>query len=336
MAIASALRTPVALVIFNRPETTRRVFEQIALARPQQLFVIADAPRAGRADDAELCAAARRITDAIDWECDVIRDYAPVNEGAGRVGDGISRAFERVEELIVLEDDCVPHPSFFPYCEELLERYRDDERVMHIAGNHFQGPLRRPTPYSYSFARWNIAWGWATWRRAWQYYDFSARRWAGLRDTNFLEQLLRFAPAEEQYRKIFNDLHDRPRQGDAWDHAWTFACWSQSGFSILPDTTLVNHIGFGPDATHFTKVPGDPRASLTTAAMEFPLRHPDSFLYDRAADEFIMKTYVAPWGIKPPLTGYQKLRTQLSHLLPPVVRRAGRFVKSRLRVAEAR
>ena len=176
------LQTPIALVIFNRPELTARVFAEIAKVKPRQLFVIADGPRPGREQDVELCAAARKIIERVDWDCELILDYSDVNlRPHRRIVSGITNAFREVEELIVLEDDCVPHPTFFRFCEELLERYRDDERVMHIAGNHFQPQTRRQMPYSYTFARWNISWGWATWRRAWQHFDLEVRRWADLR-----------------------------------------------------------------------------------------------------------------------------------------------------------
>src|SRR4029434_5108886 len=246
------LQTPVALIIFNRPEITARVFAEIAKAKPRRLFVFADGPRASREREAELCAATRRVVERVDWDCEVTRDFAEVNLGPHhRIVSGLNAAFQQTEELIVLEDDCVPHPTFFPYCEELLERYRHDERVMHIAGNHFQQHTRRSTPYSYTFARWNIAWGWATWRRAWQHFDLELRRWPELRETTFLIDLLRDPRAVKEFQAIFDDLYNRPGQHDGWDHAWSFACWSQSGFSLMPCSTLVGNIGFGSDATHF-------------------------------------------------------------------------------------
>jgi hypothetical protein len=287
------LKTPVALVIFNRPDLTARVFAEIAKAKPTRLFVIADGPRPARERDIEQCAAARRVVEDVDWDCEVVRDYAEANQGAWRrVASGLTAAFQQVEELIVLEDDCIPHPTFFRFCEELLDRYRDDERVMHIAGNHLQAESGRQTPYSYSFARWNICWGWATWRRAWQHFDLEVRQWPQVRDTDFLDQLLKDPRAVNAFRKIFDDLYNRPGKVDAWDVAWSFACWSQGGFALLPAKTLVGNVGFGPDATHFTSAPGDPRGSLVGEAIAFPLRHPPCVVQDRAADDFIIQTYV--------------------------------------------
>src|SRR5437868_7090749 len=159
-------KTPVALIIFRRPQFTEQVFQALARVQPRQLFVIADGPRPDVEGEAELCRATRAIIDRVDWQCEVIKNYLETNLGCGRrPATGISWVFDQVEEAIILEDDCVPGPSFFPFCEELLARYRDDERIMHIAGSTYEHGLL-PTPYSYCFSHFNGAWGWASWRRA--------------------------------------------------------------------------------------------------------------------------------------------------------------------------
>ena len=146
------LDTPVAFIIFNRPESTARVFESISRARPRQLFVIADGPRAHRADEPQRCMLTRRIIDRIDWRCEVVTHYSEENLGCrNRVSTGLSWLFEKVPEAIILEDDCVPHPTFFPYCVELLDRYRDDSRVGMISGDNFQFG-RRAGDGSYYFS----------------------------------------------------------------------------------------------------------------------------------------------------------------------------------------
>jgi len=160
-----------------------------------------------------------------------------------RIVSGLNAAFQQVEELIVLEDDCVPHPTFFKFCEELLERYRDDKRVMHISGSHLQPQTFRSTPYSYTFARWNVSWGWATWRRAWQHFDLEVRLWPQVRETALLTELMKDPRGVKEYSAIFDDLYNRPGQNDGWDYAWSFACWSQSGFTLMPSTTLVANVG---------------------------------------------------------------------------------------------
>ena len=156
------MTTPVALLIFNRPECTERVFAAIRQAKPSMLLAIADGPRPDRPDDIAKCAAARAIIDRVDWDCEVFKNYADTNLGCGvRPATGISWVFDRVETAIILEDDCIPHPDFFRYCDELLTRYRDDERVMHISGNNFWAGKYQHED-SYLFSRYTLSWGWAT------------------------------------------------------------------------------------------------------------------------------------------------------------------------------
>jgi hypothetical protein len=182
------LETPVALIIFNRPATTERVFAEIARARPRRLFVIADGPRSDHPDDARQCAAARAVVEKVDWPCTVATTYAEANLGCGkRPATGLAWLFQHVDRAIILEDDCVPDPSFFRFCDELLEKYRDDPRVMMVAGTSLC-PV--PTAYSYSFCYHHSNCGWATWRRAWRYFDARIPRWPTLRDTPWLAEVL--------------------------------------------------------------------------------------------------------------------------------------------------
>jgi hypothetical protein len=146
------LNVPVLLIIFNRLESTKKVFREIAKAKPRQLFVAADGPRPNHPEDIEKCRLTRAVIDEVDWECDVHKNYSDVNLGCGqRPATGISWVFEHEERAIILEDDCVPHLTFFRFCEELLERFHDDERVMQICGNNFQFGRKR-TRYSYFFS----------------------------------------------------------------------------------------------------------------------------------------------------------------------------------------
>ncbi len=169
------LTTPVALVVFNRPDVTRLVVEAVRQAKPPILLVVADGPR--RPDEVARCDEVRAIVlDAVDWECDVRTNFADANLGCRRrVSSGLDWVFDEVPEAIVLEDDCLPVPSFFTYCDALLDRYRDDERVMHIGGMQLS-PTGRCSA-SYRFSRFTHVWGWATWRRAWQHYDVAMGGW---------------------------------------------------------------------------------------------------------------------------------------------------------------
>jgi hypothetical protein len=323
------MHTPIALIIFNRPETTTRVFREIAKVKPRKLFVIADGPRPDQSDDAEKCKAARAVIDQVDWECDVLRDYSDANLGCGlRPASGISWVFEHVEEAIILEDDCVPHPTFFRFCEELLEKFRFDERIMHISGSNFQF-RQKHTPYSYFFSCHNICWGWASWRRAWQYFDMRMNLWPALRDTSWLQDIVEAPRAVEYWKRMFEQAYVRVGEVDYWDYQWTFACWAQSGLSILPYTTLVSNIGFGEEATH-TKSVHDRRANFEAAEIVFPLQHPSFIVQDKEADRHLIEQVVLP-SLSPQRSLYHRLHRIYGVTIPVPVRKLVAYFLSKLR-----
>jgi len=277
------LESAVVLIIFNRPDTTERVFAEIARAKPTKLLVIADGPRPDRSDDAEKCAAARAIVERVDWECDVLKNYSDVNLGCGRrPATGISWVFEHVEEAIILEDDCVPHPTFFRFCQELLDKYQDDERVMMIGGTNSLFGLK-PTEYSYFFSRVPTCWGWATWGRAWEHFDYEMKAWPHVRDTSMLYHVFGTRQGAEFWKGVFEKAYRAGPTADHWDYQWNFACAIQSGFTILPKSNLVSNIGFGENATH-TKDTRAIAANIPTEEMKFPLGHPPYMVWDRGAD----------------------------------------------------
>lgn len=282
------LKTPVVLIIFNRPDTTEKVFRTIAQAKPPKLLVVADGPRADQPGEAEQCTAARAIIDLVDWDCEVLRDYSKINLGCkDRVASGLDWAFDMVEKAIVLEDDCVPHSTFFRFCEELLERYRDDGRVMAISGDNLQFGRRRGE-HSYYFSRYNHCWGWATWRRAWQHYDRDMKLWPRIRDCGWLEDLLTDSSSVGFWTRIFQSVYEG--HINTWDYQWTFTCWTQSGLSILPSVNLVSNIGFNAEATH-TKDSNSRFANMPVEAMSFPLQHPPFVIRDAPADDFMQRTH---------------------------------------------
>jgi hypothetical protein len=306
--------TPVALIIFNRPDATAKVFEQIARAKPARLFVIADGPRAGRAGEADKCAAARAVLERVDWPCDVARNYSETNLGVGtRPASGIQWVFEHVDRAIILEDDCVPHPTFFRYCEELLDRYADDERVMHISGDNWNFGR---DDFSYCFSAYCYSCGWATWRRAFQHYDPNTRLWGDLRDTSWLVDILGDAAAARFWAAKFDATYNDGIQTNGWDWPWLFACWAHRGLSILPSTNLISNIGFTEDATHTTKQ-DDERAYVPSMAMPFPLQHPPYMVRNTDADRKIFAQVSSGHG---PATVSGKLRARVATALPPSLR----------------
>lgn len=274
------LNTPVSLLIFNRPETTARLFEQIRRARPPRLLIVADGPRAGQAGEGERCRVARSVVERVDWPCEVLTNYSEVNMCCKRrVSSGLDWVFDAVPEAIVLEDDCLPHPSFFRFCEELLGRHRDDKHVMHISGDNFQFGRRRQRA-SYYFSRYPHVWGWASWRRAWRHYDAEMTEWTTARDKSaYLDQFT--DPSE---RAFWEETWDRVAAGkiDTWDYQWAFACMARRGLSIMPSTNLISNMGFGEGALHTTSE--SELANLPVAEVGFPLRHPGSLATDAEAD----------------------------------------------------
>lgn len=283
------MQSPVVLIIFNRPDHTERVFEAIRQAKPPQLFVIADGPRPDRPGEPERCAATRAIIDRVDWDCTVLKNFSDTNLSCGiRVSTGISWVFEHVEEAIILEDDCIPDPSFFRFCDAMLDRYRDDARMMHVSGNNFWSD-KYPLADSYLFSRYTLSWGWATWRRAWQHYDFQMKHWPQVRRTHLLTAMLADRHAASTWTKIFQRQVNVNL--DTWDYQWTLTCWLQNGLAILPNVNLVSNIGFGVDATHTfsaDNASGECASlSVPTAVLDFPLRHPDWVVRNSAVDRFI-------------------------------------------------
>lgn len=273
---------PVLIVAFNRPDNTRRVVEALHAARPERFYFAVDGARPGKLEEATRVAQVRSLIELIDWKCEIKTLFRETNLGCKlAVSGAISWFFEQEEEGIVLEDDCVPHPSFFPYAAELLQRYRDDVRVMLISGNNFQFGRCR-TDDSYYFSRYNHIWGWASWRRSWKHYDHGMKVWPAIRDGKWLCDILGDDRAVDYWVRIFDSTYHE--KNTSWAYRWTFACWVNDGLSILPNVNLVSNIGFGHDATH-TVQRENAVANLPSYEMPFPLRHPDFMVRDDAADK---------------------------------------------------
>lgn len=274
------LTTPVALLVFNRPELTAQVFAAVREARPSRLLVVADGPRFGRRDDLEKCTAVRRIVEQVDWPCEVLKNYSDTNLGCRiRVSSGLDWVFNQVEEAIILEDDCLPDPSFFRFCQELLERYRNSTKVGMLSGNNFQQG-RHVSDDSYYFSRFFHVWGWATWRDRWTgIYDVAMKQWPSVRNVPWLAEIFGKSNA-----KLWWDNFEQVYCGriDTWDYQWVFANWLKDRFCVIPSINLVTNIGFGPEATHTKKGPDS--SLLKRFSVEFPLRHPVTVSVNTMAD----------------------------------------------------
>lgn len=289
------LKTPVAFLIFNRPHTTEKVFAEIAKAKPPKILVIADGPRADHPDDAEKCTATRAIIDRVDWDCEVLKDYSNVNLGCKRrISTGLDWVFETIEEAIILEDDCLPDPTFFRFCEELLEKYRDDKRIAMISGDNFQFGKRR-TASSYYFSRYAHIWGWASWRRAWKNYDVNMKLWPEIRDGGYLQDCLEDTKIIRYWKKIFENVYHN--KIDTWDYQWLFTCWLQGMLTILPNYNLISNIGFTPEATHKSDL--NTYDNMKIGSMTFPILHPPFILRDSIADSITEKNMFSGQSLFP-------------------------------------
>lgn len=277
--------SPVIFIIFNRPDLTRRVFSEIAKVEPRRLLIIADGARLDRPHEESLCNLTRQVVGEITWPCEVSTNYSTRNLGCKiRIASGLDWAFSMVQEGIILEDDCLPAEDFFRFCDEMLDRYRNNSRIGMISGNNFQDGVFRGDG-DYYFSRYCHIWGWATWARAWQKYDIQITQWPMLRSNGWLKSLHLSFSERLYWSYTFNRVYSGDL--DTWDHQWTMTCWLENMISIMPNKNLISNIGFGPDATH-TVHPGK-FSKMDTANINFPLKHPSNINVDCVADIFTSK-----------------------------------------------
>lgn len=274
------IKSPVVLIIFNRPDAALKVFEQIRIAKPEKIFVIADGPRLNKPGELEKCNECRSIIESIDWKCEVFKYYSDTNLGCkNRVASGLNWVFDHVEEAIILEDDCLPNQSFFRFCDELLERYRYDERIMIISGTNVLEKWK-DNSQSYHFTYSGGIWGWATWKRAWKYYDGDMKSWANSEIKSRIKDVI-INPLWN--RDLFNSFElSFLKKTDNWGYPWAFARFVQSGLSIVPSVNLISNIGFRIDATHTSE--NSKFANLPVYELNFPLRYNDFVMVDREFD----------------------------------------------------
>lgn len=276
---------PFILVVFNRPQHTARLVQQLTAVRPRRLLVVADGPRANRPREREAVDEVRKTLDRIPWPCEVERNYADVNMGCrARVASGLTWAFSLVEEAIILEDDISVEPTFVRYCEELLERYRDDHRIGSISATDYSAG-NQPGPASYWFSRYNLFWGWATWRRAWNLYD-DEMSCMSPSASDGLDSILRRTFDLWRERAYWHSILRRTYSGDrdSWGYRWLLSCWRHGLLGIQPCHSLADNRGFGADATHTRN---DPYRLARARPISFPLEHPPEVARNVAGDRAI-------------------------------------------------
>jgi hypothetical protein len=282
----SMLGSPILFLIFNRPDTTRRVFEVIRRVKPRKLFIAADGPRPNKEGEMQRCLDTRRVVSEVDWDCEVQTLYREQNLGCGlAVSQAISWFFEHVDQGIILEDDCLPDPSFFTFCSHLLDYYKDEEEVMHISGNNFQNGIRRGEA-SYYFSRYVHVWGWATWKRAWTKYDFKLCTFENREE-------LRALVRDNQELTYWENAFTAVKRGDidTWDIQWVHAVWKNEGLAILPNVNLVSNIGFGEYATHTFEE--NPLVKLKADSIQ-TVTHPATKTINSEADRYFFRNILSP------------------------------------------
>lgn len=288
MVTQTFLTIPVLIIAYRRADTTRKVLESVRRARPRSLYLACNAPHPDRPAELAQCKEVRSLFDELDWQCDQHRLFRDEHLCAkDSISSAISWFFEHETQGIILEDDCVPSPSFFQFCDELLQRFSDDQRVGMISGDNFQfGRLRGNA--SYYFSRYCHIWGWATWRDRWATYDPDMHLWPAYR-----QRLLRELENPLQ-RAYWGTIFDLTHAGaiDTWDYQWLFSNWINHRVSVMPQANMVSNIGFGEQAHHTKKLTR--AANVASQSLSFPLIHPDVLLPDRDADRYTFNDHYSP------------------------------------------
>jgi hypothetical protein len=279
---AKGFATPVLFIIFNRPDTTDLVFDAIRRVRPASLYIAADGPRPQVESDVALCGQARGVRDSVDWDCKVKTRYGEENLGPDKaVSSAIDWFFENVSEGIILEDDCLPDQRFFWYCQELLQHYRDDTRVMHICGSNFLGKLNEK--YSYYFSRHAPIRGWASWRRAWKLNGFEKTRYEAIRQHGFFDEYFPSRIEKLSWFRIFDGMARNPDKQGQWVYRWDFSRFIQSGLSVIPRENLVTSLNSREDKTQAVPNPSSLGDSLL---------HPPFVIRNMEADKQYFSTVI--------------------------------------------
>ena len=276
---------PILLLVFNRPEKTRQIFEVIKEIKPSKLYIAADGPREERISDVELCRKTREIFLDISWNCSIKTLFREKNCGCkNAVSSAISWFFSHESEGIILEDDCLPNPVFFKFCTELLEKYRTDMRIMMISGDNFLNSKYKPEG-SYYFSLQTHIWGWATWKRAWDYYDVELKKWPEFQRLNILQGLYPNKRHANGWTSLMNKIYSG--EIETWDYQWQFTCWTHNGLSIMPSENLVTNIGDDSEGTHFD-ISNNFNSEIQHQEIKFPLIHPIFLTRDYQADNITL------------------------------------------------
>jgi hypothetical protein len=286
------MNTPILFLIFNRPDTTQKVFNEIRKQKPERLFIASDGPRSDRQEEKISCAQARGIIKQIDWPCDLKTLFRDHNLGCKMaISSAISWFFDHVEYGIILKDDCLPHPSFFQYCEELLIKYKNDDRVGHISGNCFF-PAVVNDGFSYDFCSFSNIWGWASWRRVWQNYDVNFSYWEeAQKDKNKRKSLFKYLSEKIYFSSFIPDTLNGGKGINAWSVQYLYMLRVQNQLSIYPAVNLVTNIGLDAATATHTTSKKSMKWYIPSQAITLPLKHPKYILPSYRIDNALKQMF---------------------------------------------
>ena len=283
--------TPILLLVWKRPEKTKKIINAISKIEPKYLYVAGDGARENNKEEEKKVNETRDIIkNSINWNCKTKFLFSNDNKGCKRgVIAGINWFFKNVENGIIIEDDCLPHINFFYFCSELLDFYKDDQRIWSIGGNNFQDGKKR-SKGSYYFSRYTHSWGWATWKRCWEKYDADLKNWPSFKKSGLLKTIIE----EPNELKYWQDIWDKLyflNEPDTWDYQWQLTCLMNGGLIIEPNQNLVENIGFDSEATHTKRGKSPAKINLQTLNQSsvFPITHQPFLIRSKEADMYTSK-----------------------------------------------
>ena len=316
------MNTALLLLLFNRPETTHKLFQKLKIFKPKKIYINIDGPREKNLNDKKLCTEVEKITNDISWDCKVFKKINEKNKGCrSSVSEAINWFFQYENSGIILEDDCIPSSKFFEFCERMLKKFENNNQIKVVSGSNFHDN-KKFGEGDYYFSKYAHCWGWATWKRAWLEYDDKMENWKEFKKSKNWEELHINFYERKYWTKIFDKVIKR--KIDSWAYVWLYSVWYKNGITITPNFNMINNIGFGPDATHTFK---SKNISIRQEILENSdiIKDPREIYVNRNADEIIFETHFNgkfnfwPWRIiyilkiliKDPITFWMKLKKKL-------------------------
>lgn len=318
--------TPILLITFNRPYHVRNVLKEIRKQLPMQLYIFQDGAREGNTLDAERVQEVRDvIKELVDWPCKLYTLYQEKNLGCGLgPSAAITWFFEQVEMGIILEDDCIPHPHFFSYCEELLIKYQFNTEISIVGGCNHNLPVDGDASYTFMGGH-HQTWGWASWRRTWKHFDYYLSQFDEKIFRNCIKYYYRDLRQQLYWDEIYKMVKKNRMEDSCWDYQFYFSYWKNRQLAICPNVNLVTNAGCGEDATH-TNSDDNVLLNVKTVGI-MPLKHPTNIEYSRHIDDYMMKRYIIPYEYG--ISGLLRLPYLINRLIKRLLNHHGSWIKRR-------